>query len=75
MMDRELLERRVVDALVDTSGMEETIAEDVGLPIDELESIMGKNGYERCNWCDTWCEMSEFVDDDNDPTDVCGRCR
>ena len=40
---------------------------------EELEAAIGEH-IERCSHCDTWCEPSELVDEDNEPC-PCEECR
>lgn len=70
------LVRECADDLLGTQREIYSWLEAKGLPQDmneEIEATMGEY-IELCSECDTWCEPSELVDEDNEPCS-CERCR
>lgn len=45
-----------------------------GVSISEVEEVMANAGYERCPECETWVEINDLVDEDDDEC-VCSGCR
>lgn len=45
-----------------------------GVSADEVDEIMAEAGYERCPECETWVEINDLVDEDDDEC-VCSGCR
>jgi hypothetical protein len=45
-----------------------------GVSISEVEEVMAEAGYERCPDCETWVEINDLVDEDDEPC-VCSSCR
>ena len=67
--------QHIIDALSDQNYTEMELSYKYNLQIEEIEEIMINAGYERCELCDYWFEMSEMLDENDEPIYKCIRCR
>lgn len=69
------IEDRLRDMLVDTGANDKEVAEELGIPYDELPEIMRSLGYLSCPECSRYVEMGEMVSNPEDESEqVCEAC-
>lgn len=65
----------IIESLIGQNWTEVELSSKYDVTIEHIEELMVENGYERCEVCDYWFEMSETIDEDDEPTYCCESCR
>lgn len=71
-------EETILKALVgsgDSVTEEVLLTEELGIALEEIETVMLNHGYERCATCEMWVESHELLNEEGDVVGDCIACQ